>query len=165
MKRNKNVYPLLYMRGMKFEDLLAILEFLYCGETNVYQENLDSFLSIAEELELKGLMGNSKQEEEDMSVNPSGLITPRNTAFKEETRMVEGSPLSSSPVTLLHSPVCRVALANDRSDNMQKLDEQINDMMTKSSRKNIHGQPLYVCNSCGKESKQGNIKEHLEARK
>ena len=54
LKRNKNVYPLLYMRGMKFEDLLAILEFLNCGETNVYQENLDSFLSIAEELELKG---------------------------------------------------------------------------------------------------------------
>ena len=40
------------MRGMKSEDLLAILDFLYCGETNVYQEDLDSFLAIAEELEL-----------------------------------------------------------------------------------------------------------------
>ena len=84
LRRNKHAHPLLYMRGMKSEDLLAILDFLYCGETNVYQENLDSFLSIAEELELKGLMGNSKQEE-DMSAKPSALMTPRNAVLKEET--------------------------------------------------------------------------------
>ena len=45
------------MRGMKSEDLVAIVDFLYCGEANVFQENLDSFLAIAEELQLKGLMG------------------------------------------------------------------------------------------------------------
>ena len=39
LKRNKHAHPLLYMRGMKSEDLVAILDFLYCGETNVYQEN------------------------------------------------------------------------------------------------------------------------------
>ena len=48
------------MRGMKSEDLVAIVDFLYCGEANVYQENLDSFLAIAEELKLKGLMGQTE---------------------------------------------------------------------------------------------------------
>ena len=43
------------MRGLKSEDLCAIIDFLYCGEANVFQENLDSFLAIAEELQLKGL--------------------------------------------------------------------------------------------------------------
>ena len=57
LKRNRHPHPLIYMRGMKFEDLLAIIDFLYCGEANVFQENLDSFLAIAEELKLKGLMG------------------------------------------------------------------------------------------------------------
>ena len=54
LERNKHVHPLFYMRGLKSEDLLAIIDFLYCGEANVFQENLDSFLSIAEELQLKG---------------------------------------------------------------------------------------------------------------
>ena len=27
----------------------------------------------------------------------------------------------------------------------------------------MHGQPIYVCNVCGKESKQGNMKNHIEA--
>ena len=45
------------MRGVKCEDLLAIIDFLYRGEANVCQENLDSFLAIAVDLQLKGLMG------------------------------------------------------------------------------------------------------------
>ena len=40
---------------MKSVDMLAIVDFLYVGETNVYQENFDSFFAIAEELQLKGL--------------------------------------------------------------------------------------------------------------
>ena len=56
-----------------------------------------------------------------------------------------------------------VALANEDSGNMQKLDDQIKALMTKSSKKNTHGQPIYVCNVCGKESKQGNMKNHTEA--
>ena len=43
------------MRGMKSEDLEAMMDFLYFGEANIYQENLDLFLNIAEELNLKGL--------------------------------------------------------------------------------------------------------------
>ena len=51
------------MKGMKSGDLWAIIDFLYFGEANVYQENLDSFLTIAEELQLKGLMGKSDVDE------------------------------------------------------------------------------------------------------
>ena len=162
LKRNKHAHPLLYMRGMKSEDLFAILDFLYCGETNVYQENLDSFLSIAEELELKGLMGSAKQEQE-MSMNPSGLITPRSAVLKEEIKMAKTTHISSRPATLKETPIRSVALTNEHSDDMQKLDEQVNTMMTKSSRKHAQGQPLYVCNVCGKESRQSHMKNHIEA--
>ena len=64
LKRNKHPHPLICMRGIKFENLSAIVDFLYCGEANVYQENLDSFLAIAEELKLKGLMGQTEDVEE-----------------------------------------------------------------------------------------------------
>ena len=44
LRRNKHVHPLIYMRGVKSEDLVAIVDFLYYGEANIYQENLDKFL-------------------------------------------------------------------------------------------------------------------------
>ena len=55
LKRNKHAHPLIYMRGLKFEDLLAIVDFLYYGAANIHQENLDVFLNIAEDLDLKRL--------------------------------------------------------------------------------------------------------------
>merc|ERR1712204_49701 len=44
LRMNKHPHPLIYMRGVKSEDLVAIVDFLYYGEANVYQENIDGFL-------------------------------------------------------------------------------------------------------------------------
>merc|ERR1719341_2152237 len=84
LKRNKHSHPLIYMRGVKSENLLAMVDFFYHGETNVFQENLDSFLALAEELQLKGLRGNQTEKEasEVFSLpakrkNPSKLPTPK----------------------------------------------------------------------------------------
>ena len=43
------------MRGVNSEELGAIVNFLYFGEANIFQQNLDSFLALAEELRLSGL--------------------------------------------------------------------------------------------------------------
>ena len=53
--RNSHPHPLIYMTGLKSEDLLAIVKFLYYGTANIYQENLEHFLNIADELQIKGL--------------------------------------------------------------------------------------------------------------
>ena len=91
LKRNKHSHPIIYMRGMKSDDLNTIIDFLYCGEANVYQENLDSFLAIAEELKLKGLMGQNKGWNErdgnvyttqPMPVNPASYVKEEQTGAK-----------------------------------------------------------------------------------
>ena len=56
LKKNKHPHPLIYMKGMQSKDLMAIVDFLYRGEANVYQESLDEFLAVAEELQLAGLV-------------------------------------------------------------------------------------------------------------
>ena len=55
LKRSKHSHPMIYMRGMKARELVAIVDFIYHGEANIYQEDLDGFLALAEELQLKGL--------------------------------------------------------------------------------------------------------------
>ena len=42
------------MIGIKSENLVAIVDFLNYGVANISHDNLDSFLNIAEVLELKG---------------------------------------------------------------------------------------------------------------
>ena len=62
LKRHKHSHPLIYMKGVKSDDLKAIVDFLYFGEAKVYQENFNNFLAIAGELELNGLEGSIDQD-------------------------------------------------------------------------------------------------------
>ena len=58
LKRNKHDHPLLYLKGVKYIDLMSVLNFMYHGEVNVAQDELNSFLAIAEDLKVKGLTQN-----------------------------------------------------------------------------------------------------------
>ena len=59
LKAHPHPQPLIYMRGVKAEDLMAMVDFIYLGEANILQEQLGRFLALAEELELKGITNNS----------------------------------------------------------------------------------------------------------
>lgn len=59
LRKNPHQHPLLYLKGVKFKELVSVLNFMYMGEVNVAQEELNSFLSVAEELRVKGLTQNS----------------------------------------------------------------------------------------------------------
>ena len=70
---NKHPHPLVFMRGMKSSDLWPILDFLYHGEANVFQESLDSFLAIAQELQLKGLERKGEEKYETLGDEQQAL--------------------------------------------------------------------------------------------
>jgi len=59
LRQNPHQHPLLYLKGVQFTDLQAVLNFMYHGEVNVAQEELNSFLSVAEDLQVKGLTQNN----------------------------------------------------------------------------------------------------------
>ena len=48
-------HPLLYMKGMKIEDISLLLKFIYTGEVTVEKGSLESFLETANELQITGL--------------------------------------------------------------------------------------------------------------
>ena len=57
LKRNKHSHHVIYMRGVKAGNLEAIVDFIYHGEANISQGDLDGFLALGYELQLKGLFG------------------------------------------------------------------------------------------------------------
>ena len=61
LRRNPHQHPLLYLKGVKYKELVCVLNFMYQGEVNVAQEELNTFLSIAEELQVKGLTQEDKR--------------------------------------------------------------------------------------------------------
>ena len=57
-----NAHPLLCLDGISSADLNSIMDYIYNGEVQIFQENLDRFLSLAQRLELEGLIGNNDLE-------------------------------------------------------------------------------------------------------
>ena len=54
--KDKVAHPIIYMRGVALPALEALVEFLYSGEVDMDVEHLESFLNIARELGLEGLL-------------------------------------------------------------------------------------------------------------
>ena len=55
---------------IKFILTMTMVEFLYSGEANVDQSNLDVFLALADDLRLKGLNGTSEEAKESKDQAP-----------------------------------------------------------------------------------------------
>ena len=163
LKRNKHPHPLVYIKGLKYENLLSMMDFLYHGEANVYQENLDTFLAMADELQLKGL---KKREEEEIE-------TVSNRQIPQESETTNNLAATSKDKTTLQglkneaseSQITETALAlNNTSIDLVELDQKVKSMMTTSENR-IGKQQKHarICNVCGKEDQMINIMRHIEA--
>ena len=60
IKRNPHAHPLIYLKGVKIEDMKALIDFIYLGQTKVCQEDVQAFLVLGEELGVKGLARNKQ---------------------------------------------------------------------------------------------------------
>ena len=72
--------PFIYLRGVSYSDLQSILDFVYHGEVSVAQDGLRSFLAVAEELQIKGLIHKGQaelQKPSETSLSPTSLKTNR----------------------------------------------------------------------------------------
>merc|ERR1712142_148237 len=62
--RNENHVgrPLLYLRGTRRIQRQNLLEFIYTGEVSVHPKDLESFMHLANNFEIEGLVGNFDEE-------------------------------------------------------------------------------------------------------
>ena len=175
LRKNTHTHPLIYMRGMQSVDLLTLVDFLYYGEVYIYQENLDTFLNMAEELKLKGLYGEDDfllEEEKDAESPPMKSENPtipviantqrNNVLFKTEL------PSTNTP---FHSEYHHETVAftkKELSEDIKELDKKIKTMMSRGDNmirvglKTMHSSS--VCNICGKEGRKHHIKDHIETK-
>jgi len=55
LNQNSNKKPLIYLRGINYEDLQNVINFIYQGEVNIATDDLSSFLEVAKDLQIQGL--------------------------------------------------------------------------------------------------------------
>ena len=179
LKQNKHSHPLIYMRKTNANDFLSILDFMYFGEANVYQEDIDRFLALAEELHLKGLT--SEEKKDDITIQQESkqanldyfqshnkpklkrtldneqlhdaIVEDNCTIDKfEQKHQIKTDNCNSSVGTLALLENKNVTIQQD-----QHLNKQIESMMEKQDG-------IWTCKLCGKKSSQGKAvtRTHIE---
>ena len=161
LKNNKQSPQLLiYMRGVKSEDLLAIIDFLYVGEATIRKENLDDFLAVAAELKIAGLM---KQAVEKDVVNLKEA--PQVSEDPEEKETADRTIRSDYSEPREVKTEEKILPQNHFSGNIEELDETVKSMMVKSTNfvpnRKVRAY-ADICKACGKEGLGSVIKQHIE---
>ena len=102
---NPHQHPLLYLSGINSTDLNFVLDYIYQGEVQLFQEQLDSFLNVAQMLKIEGLLSNEKEDKADTieqktfppEAEDLGIKTklnnkrPTNKTFKRDQKQEESS--------------------------------------------------------------------------
>ena len=144
-----NAHPLLCLDGISSHDLNNILDYIYNGEVQIFQENLDRFLNVAQRLKLEGLMGNDN----DNSQHDNEAVDNKMFAKQEEVHF-PSSPVSSNKKPPIQKSKEMVPVS---SEDVSEVENTVNQHVEKSS------DGLYKCGLCGKTAKHiRNLKNHIE---
>ena len=162
LRGNKNSHPMIFMRGVNAINLAAVVDFIYYGEVNIYQRDLDGFLALATDLKLKGLESsqtntletvlNSKFESHEESVIFNKNFN-HNKAMKDNIIVTPGKDESISidqTDTGTGYPV-----AADTNDLKLKLDSMMEKVEDEESK--------FKCSVCGKiTTGKHSMRKHIE---
>ena len=161
LEKNAHTHPLIYMRGVKSENLKAILDFLYCGEANVLQENLETFLILAEELQMKGFMESNEdsQRKQFLPMKSTKMKTPKITNFCSESNDLTDVNEIKPKIEVDVAQESDVKPAIATADLFQEIDEKIKPLIIKYE--NRRG---FSCKVCDRNGDSGTIKDHIEAK-
>ena len=160
------------MRGLKSEELEAVVDFLYYGEANIVEEKLETFLAIAEELKLRGIEGGETnvEAEENFVIPPKTTTKQKPNCNGQNQTKSEINEDVGTEVNMFNSfneeqyTVDRAVTLSKEAfyGEMHGLDERLKTLM-------VLGKPtgdrktLYICRVCGKERQSMQIKDHIEA--
>ena len=161
LQQNRHSNPLLCLDGVTSSELQSVLDYIYQGEVQVYQENLDRFLAVAERFQLEGLMNlpDTNKEQENSYETLEEFLPPTPSQSGVDKREYSNSQVKRS--RLVKTEAETRAIVNIDVDTASNIDE-IEARISENVLKNYDG--TFSCKLCGKSGvkQRINMKNHVE---
>ena len=164
-------YKVILASSSPFFEKLLQKSFLYFGEANVYQEDLDSFLAIAGEIQLKGLAGAGKtsimellEERENVKQN---AMTGKYSFATSITGKREPTATPNTDALGIR-PLKELPIQDYSGTDLSALEEKVKSIMEKGQNMIPSGakgmrRRSFICKMCGKEGLSKDNGDHIEA--
>ena len=142
--------PVIYLRGVKAEDLDPILQFMYSGEAVVSQSRINDFLQTANILEIKDIVVNIAENEVIIEQDKTDMIIDENSV----DGIADVDPISFE---------CEVNI-NSNSEESNENKFQTFSSRIKNSVIDMKNVKLYSCEHCEYEAKlKTNLIRHIQS--
>merc|ERR1712126_437547 len=147
--KNRHSHPMLCLVGVNLKEVNYVLDYIYHGEVQIHQDNLNSFLEIAQKFQLEGLVGQTENETKlDDSITDLNQVEMPSFTF--ENQLV-------SPKGKNKNTVSEPILVSEMFSSIEELDSRIDQEILRTS------DGIWQCGRCPKNSKnKSHIKEHFE---
>ena len=145
LKKATHANPLLYINGVKSKELKFILDYIYNGKVEMYQEDIDDFINAAQKLRVEGLDIKDEDPCVDETIEVINDDAPQpQTTVEKETKTVDKKKAESmkSSIIALNKP--------------GEISSGLNELYTKNG-------DLFACIKCGRTArKSSDIRRHVE---
>ena len=152
--KNKQSNLLLCLEGLSSNDVRNMMNYMYNGELQICQDDLDRFINVAQRFKLEGLISDPDAvQEEEVNFKKSEHFDNKETNFQDDL----GYRTKTKPEG--HERLITKVSTDIYPANISEVDEQIEQNIVK----NLDGS--YSCKICGKTSGKNhkdNVKNHIE---
>ena len=97
LTNNKHSHPLLCLDGVSSGELQFVLDYIYHGEVQIHQEQLDRFLEVAQRLKLEGLTGKDDDQERKLNETLEEAVINVDDDYFTETETIKKENPENSP--------------------------------------------------------------------
>ena len=165
LKRNKNSHLTLCLEGISFTELNSVLDYIYNGELQIFQEDLDRFMAIGQRLKLEGLLTendtkhtNEEQEAEETYIEGNQFVETMMDQSDSFDNKIEVEVNQNRNVkTKKYENASTKTIIATNIDNEADVDQ----MIIENIAENEDGKKC--CGVCGKTSKTTqDLKRHVE---
>ena len=156
-KKNKHSNPLLCLEGVGSKDVRNAMDYMYNGEVQIFQEDLDRFLNVAQRLKLEGLLTNpNTEQEEEIHVGGNESLERKEVDNRENVNRYE-TKIKPNPSERHEKTIAKVR-TDINPENLSEVNEQIEQNIVKNL------DSTYSCQICGRNSgkMKTTIKNHIE---
>ena len=141
LSQNTHSHPLLCLDGIDFSELSNVLDYIYNGELQIFQEDLERFLQIAQKLQLKGLLSSEDHEQKEKIEELTS----------SESEITEPNGMNMTVKTIQTGEKKIISMISEDFQNIEELDAYIDQQITKTDEG-------HNCNICNKTAKK---REHI----
>ena len=164
LSQNSHSHPLLCLDGINFSELNNVLDFVYTGKIQQYQEDVDRFIHLAQRLQLKGLLNSQehkhKEKIEDAISNEAKIeeSDSMNHTLQNSKDFQSVEELDSYNVKQIMRTENKKIISMNSEDfqSIEDLDSYIDQQIIRTNE----GHECKICNKTSRN--RAHIKEHLD---